>query len=46
MRAVLEMGVPEKIPFEGSISAKDLAERVGAEEMLISQSRKVSLLRR
>lgn len=46
MRAILERGVLAKIPLEGSISAKDLATSVGADEMLSSQSRRLSLLRR
>ena len=41
MRAVLEMGVLENMPVAGSISAKDLANGVGAEEILISQSQRL-----
>lgn len=35
LRALLELKVPESIPLEGSISARDLAGKVGADEALI-----------
>ncbi|KAL1977238.1 hypothetical protein VTN31DRAFT_97 [Thermomyces dupontii] len=35
LRALLELKVPESIPLVGSISARDLAAKVGAEEPLI-----------
>lgn len=37
MRALLELRVPETIPREGSITAKELAAKVGADEALIGR---------
>lgn len=37
LRALLELRVPETIPREGNITAKELAEKVGADEALIAR---------
>lgn len=44
MRALLFMQVPEAIPRTGSISAKDIADKVGADESLIIRTMRVPVL--